>query len=120
MDATPKNWGDNITLCAALTLRGLMAPLFLPGAMRGVGSGLSSRVEAAGARLVSLPPYSPNFNPIELCWSKVKTLLRRAKARTVKALLRAVTVALRSVTAQDALGWFQHNGYRGLQNRVTI
>jgi transposase len=69
-------------------------------------------LERAGATVWHLPPYSPDFNPIEMMWSKVKTCLRRAKARTQTALLRAIAEALRSITASDAQGWFQHCGYR--------
>jgi len=69
-------------------------------------------LERAGVTVWHLPPYSPDFNPIEKMWSKVKTCLRRAKARTQTALLRAIAEALRSITASDAQGWFQHCGYR--------
>lgn len=66
----------------------------------------------AGVEVWYLPPYSPDFNPIEKMWSKVKAYLRKAKARTSNTLLRAVGRALRTVTAADAAGWFQHCGYR--------
>ncbi len=68
-------------------------------------------IEQAGAEVRFLPPYSPDFNPIEKMWSKVKTLLRSAKARTDDALLTAIGVALAKVTAQDAEGWFASCGY---------
>jgi len=68
-------------------------------------------VEARGARLEFLPPYSSDFNPIELCWSKVKTALRTAKARTLDALLKALMAALESVSLQDIHAWFAHCGY---------
>jgi transposase len=55
--------------------------------------------------------YAPDFNPIEQCWSKSKTVLRRAKARTVEALLTAIKEALDTVTATDSRGWFAHCGY---------
>jgi len=64
-----------------------------------------------GARLLRLAPYSPDFSPIELCWSKVKTLLRGLRPRTYDALLKAVVTALRAVTPSDARGWFRHDGY---------
>ena len=67
-------------------------------------------LESAGARL--LPPYSPDLNPIEQCWSKMKELLRSAQARTTEALQHAITHAFAAVTASDARGWFQHCGYR--------
>ncbi|MCH8110194.1 MAG: transposase [Chloroflexi bacterium] len=74
-------------------------------------SGIREAIEKTGARLLYLPPYSPDFSPIEQCWSKVKTLLRKAKARTVEALDQAIVDALAQVTISDAQGWFQHCGY---------
>lgn len=68
-------------------------------------------IEQAGARLVFLPPYSPDLSPIEPAWSKVKALLRRAAARAYEGLLDAVTAALRAITPDDARGWFRHCGY---------
>jgi transposase len=68
-------------------------------------------IEAAGFPVIYLPPYSPEWSPIEECWSKVKEFLRTIAARTVAALARAVPMALASVTAQDALGWFRDTGY---------
>jgi transposase len=58
-----------------------------------------------------LPAYSPDLNPTETMWSKVKSLLRKAQARTHEELLSAIAAALRAVTAQDALGWFVAFGY---------
>lgn len=74
-------------------------------------SGIAESIERRGARLEYLPPYSPDFSPIEPCWSKLKTALRRAKARTYGALDSALVGALETVTASDAHGWFQHCGY---------
>ena len=68
-------------------------------------------ITAAGAEVFFLPAYSPDFNPIEKMWSKVKTLLRSAEARTPEALVTAIGAALAKVTAQDALGWFTSCGY---------
>jgi transposase len=68
-------------------------------------------IEQAGAEVRFLPPYSPDFNPIEKMWSKVKALLRSAKARTDEALLEAVGSALARVTSSDAEGWFASCGY---------
>lgn len=73
-------------------------------------------LECVGVEVWHLPPYSPDFNPIEKMWSKVKTYLRKAKARTSNALLRAIARALRTITAEDAAGWFQHCGYRYVQS----
>ena len=68
-------------------------------------------VEQAGARVRFLPPYSPDLNPIEKMWSKVKAMLRSAKARTRPALEAAIACALASVTSADARGWFASCGY---------
>ena len=68
-------------------------------------------IEACGAQLVFLPPYSPDFNPIELGWAKVKQVLRAAKARTWDALIDALSVALHAISADDAWAWFAHCGY---------
>ena len=68
-------------------------------------------IEARGARLEYLPPYSSDWNPIEECWSKVKTALRAAKARIFGDLLDALGDALRAVSPNDAAAWFAHCGY---------
>jgi len=68
-------------------------------------------IESAGAVLLYLPPYSPDFNPIEMIWSKVKHLLRSAAARTVDALHDAFGDAMDAVTSGDILGCFRHCGY---------
>ena len=68
-------------------------------------------IEAAGCRAVYLPPYSPDLNPIENMWSKVKSHLRSAAARTYEALQQAVTDAMHAVTAADCHGFFRHCGY---------
>ena len=68
-------------------------------------------IEKAGARVEFLPAYSPDLNPIELMWSKVKALLRAAQARTREALLEAIGRALAAVSARDAHNWFAHCGY---------
>jgi transposase len=68
-------------------------------------------ITAAGAQAVFLPPYSPDLNPIEMMWSKVKAFLRRTEARTADTLLNAIGAALASVTATDALHWFAACGY---------
>lgn len=77
--------------------------------------GVIAAVARAGASVWHLPPYSPDFNPIEQMWSKVKSILRSLKARTAEALLDAIGVALRAVTATDAEGWFAHCGYRNTE-----
>jgi transposase len=73
-------------------------------------------IEGAGARLLYLPPYSPEFNPIEQAWSKLKTLLRGAAARTREALEAALKLFLDEITTTDARAWFAHAGYRVAPN----
>jgi transposase len=68
-------------------------------------------IAAAGAQVLFLPAYSPDLNPIEKMWSKVKNSLRRQEARTVDDLVHALATALGEVTAQDAAGWFASCGY---------
>jgi transposase len=68
-------------------------------------------IERAGCRLLFLPPYSPDFNPIEPAWSKLKTLLRGMGARTTAALDAALTALVDAITASDARGFFRHCGY---------
>ena len=81
-----------------------------------LGSHRSPRVraalEAAGVEVRFLPAYSPDFNPIEPCWSKIKTALRSVAARTRDALEEALPGVLDTVTASDARGWFRHCGYK--------
>lgn len=69
-------------------------------------------IESAGAEVWFLPPYSPDLNPIEMAWAKVKALLRRAAARTTDALYDAVAEALRAITPADCQGFFRACGYR--------
>jgi len=140
VDAVPKNWGDNVTVTAALTLDGIVAPMMLYGAMDTLafegyiehflgpelvpgdvvvldrltahkGDRVRQLVEAKGAQLVYLPPYSPDFNPIENAWSKLKARLRKAGARTLRKLHRALRWALLEITSSDAHGWFSHCGF---------
>ena len=74
---------------------------------------IEAAIEARGAWALFLPPYSPDLNPIENCWSKVKSILRSLKPRTLEDLLAALVEAFSSITVQDILGWFRHCGYRG-------
>jgi len=71
---------------------------------------LQKMVESVGAQLWFLPPYSPDLNPIEKMWSKIKSILRTLKARTEEALINAIAKALEAVTASDAKGWFESCG----------
>jgi transposase len=139
-DAAPKNWGRNVTVLGSLSCQGLEAVMTVEGAtdaavfrayvsqmlvptlqpgdvvvMDNLGAhkvdGIRSAIEASGAALMYLPPYSPDYSPIEPCWSKLKTCLRAMKARTREALDNALAYAIDTVTASDAQGWFKHCGY---------
>lgn len=139
-DAVPKNYGDNVSVLGSLSCTGLEAvmtvngatdaavfltyveyvlvPTLVPGdivVMDNLGAhkvkGVRKSIEAAGATLLYLPPYSPDWSPIEPCWSKLKTYLRAAKARTRERLDEVLKCALDTVTAADARGWFMHSGY---------
>ena len=141
--STPRNWGKNLTLLASITHRGLEPCLAVEGAttrevfeayleralapslrtgqvvvMDNLSAHKGSRVreiiESAGCELVYLPPYSPDLNPIEEAFSKVKGLMRRAEARTREGLVEAMGLALDAVTTRDARGFFEHRGYRTL------
>lgn len=139
-EGVPQNYGENVTMLAAIGLGGLQAPMTVNGAVDGAVflayvrevlcptlsagdivvmdnlkahkvAGVAEAIEAAGARVEYLPPYSPDMNPIEKCWSKVKTYLRKAKARTREALEAALKQALLTITEADARAWFAHCGY---------
>jgi transposase len=99
-------------------VREVLVPALRPGdivIMDNLGAhkndGTLALIAQAGAEVRFLPAYSPDLNPIEMMWSKVKSLLRKAQARTHHELLLAIAAALRAVTAQDALGWFAACGY---------
>jgi transposase len=140
VDAVPQNYGENVALLATLGLQGISAPMTVNGATDGevflayvqqvlcptlvVGDivimdnlgahkvgGVAQAIEAQGARLLYLPPYSPDLSPIEQCWSKIKTFLRQLKARTRETLEEALRLALSTVTESDARQWFAHCGY---------
>ncbi len=138
--SVPRNRGKNTTLLASMTSEGMgsclavvgsttaavfeayvgqiLAPALRPGqvVLDNLGAHKGERVreliEERGCELLFLPPYSPDLNPIEEAFSKVKGLLRRAGARTRKALIEAMTRALDAVTAEDTQGFFEHCGYR--------
>lgn len=73
--------------------------------------GVREAIEAAGARLLYLPPYSPDFNPIENMWSKIKQILRSLAPRTQTDLLEAAKLAFNAITPADCLGFFLHARY---------
>jgi transposase len=136
----PTNRGKNTTLLAALTPEGLLASMTVEGAANTEAfltyldellcpalrpgqtvlmdnlrvhkaEAVRERIEACGCRLVFLPRYSPDFNPIEGAFSKLKAFLRRVQARTREALEAAIGAGLQTISAQDAQGWFKHCGY---------
>lgn len=74
--------------------------------------GIVEAIESVGAFVKFLPPYSPDFNPIELMWSKMKAILRKLKIRSKELLDDAIAEALAAVSCADILGWFQHDGYQ--------
>ena len=139
-DSAPRNYGTHTSLIGAMGLRGLVATLTVEGAVdtlcfdayaehvlgprlrRGdvvvldnLGAHRASRIEEVaegrGAQVLWLSPYSPDFSPVEQCWSKIKTFLRGAKARTADALNEALERAIGLVTKGDIRGWFKHCGY---------
>jgi transposase len=139
-EATPQGRWQILTMLAALSTRGLEAPMTIaeptdgdiflayleqvlcprlrPGQVVIMDNlaahkvaGVRELIEAAGARLLYLPPYSPDLNPIEQAWSKVKQMLRALKARTADALENAVAQALAAITPENAVAWFSHCGY---------
>ena len=138
----PRNYGEQTTLIGALSYgRGLIAVMTLDGAVDTLAfdayllrvlaprlrkgdvvvldnlgvhkaSQVEEEAERRGARVIWLPPYSPDFSPIEQCWSKIKNYLRGAKARTVNELDKALAQAIGLVTKADIRGWFKHCGYK--------
>jgi transposase len=102
----------------AVYVREILRPTLTPGAIVILDNlsvhkraDIRALFDAAGCTLIFLPPYSPDFNPIELIFSKLKTRLRRLAARTQEALDDAITEALRSISPQDAAHCFRHCGY---------
>jgi transposase len=79
-------------------------------------SGIREAIERTGAFLFYLPPYSPDLNPIEKMWSKIKASIRKAKARSSESMAEAISDAFRSVTPKDSLGWFGSCGYVLIQS----
>jgi transposase len=140
IDFAPAGHYSNNTLLSGMRLDGIVAPMLLDGPVNGEtfagyveqclapalepgdiliidnlpahkSARVTAAIEAAGCTLVYLPPYSPDFNPIENMWSKVKESIRSAAARTLDAVVTAVGVALHSVTPSDCEGYFTHCGY---------
>lgn len=141
----PVNRGRHVTMLGALSLHGRVAAMTVEGFTDGAVfvaflhevllpqlrpghvlimdtlkahqvAGVAAACAVAGVRLLYLPPYWPDFSPIEECWSKVKTLLRAKAAGTLEALEQAIAEALAAITSQEAHGWFAHAGYCGVSN----
>jgi transposase len=138
--SVPRNRGKNTTLLTSMSMEGMGPSLAVEGATdrevfeayverllvptlrRGqvvVMDNLSSHkgervrelIEERGCELLYLPPYSPDLNPIEEAFSKVKRILRKAESRTREALVEAIGAAISAVTVEDARGFFEHCGY---------
>jgi len=138
--AIPHGHWKTTTFTAGLRLGGLAAPMVLDGPMNGAAflayveqvlvpeltsgdvvvmdnlpahkvTGVRQAIEAAGARLVYLPPYSPDFNPIEMAFSKLKALLRKAAARTIPDLWKTIAECLDQFTADECRNYFAAAGY---------
>jgi transposase len=143
--AKPVQRGRHVTMVGALGLVGVVAAMMVEGFVDGAAflafvqevlvpqlhpgqvvvldnlkahkvAGVREAIEAVGARLLYLPPYSPDFSPIEECWSKIKAILRTKAARTLERLWQVITEAFAAITSQDAQGWFTHAGYRVQSN----
>jgi transposase len=139
--SAPDSRGTNITIVACIGLRGIVAPRICPEGMNGDcftayiaedvvpelrpgdlllmdNCGIHKEreirplLEAVGANVIFLPKYSPDFNPIENAWSKIKNKLRELAPRTMEDFIDAICTAFRSVTGHDVIGWFKHCGYR--------
>ncbi len=138
--SVPRNRGPNTTLLASMTTEGMgpslvvegattkavfevyvervLSPILWPGQVvimdnltAHKGERVRWLIEARGCGLLYLPPYSPDLNPIEEAFSKIKGILRRAEARTHEALVRAIGAAISAITTTDVWGFFGHYGY---------
>lgn len=77
-------------------------------------------IESVGAKIIFLPPYSPDFNPIENMWSKVKNTLRRLAPRTARTFKKSIRIAFEEITKSDLIGWFKYCGYKGGRTMVVF
>lgn len=136
----PQKRGQNVSLISALGLQGIVTSISLMGAIDSLtfeafvarklvpqlwpgacvildncsihlNMTIESLIQSAGATLIYLPPYSPDFSPIENCFSKIKSILRSLEARTYLDLAKAIEEALSQVTLGDIKGWFTHCCY---------
>ena len=139
--AAPTNADPTITLTMGLAMDGVVAPFAFEGTTDGVAfrayvegqlvpalrpgqvvladnlsahraRGVREAIEGVGAKLMYLPPYSPDFSPVENCGSKVKESIRADAPRTPAAVYKSMGHAIGAVTPSDAHGWFDHCGYR--------
>ena len=111
--SVPRNRGENITLLAPSLVAGQIVELDNLSVHK--GERVRQLIEARGCELLFLPAYSPDYSCIEETFSKLKAFLQRVGARTHEALQEAISQALETVTAQDALGWFTHCGFHTAQ-----
>ena len=141
--SVPRNRGKNTTLLSSMSVEGMgpslavegttdrevfeayveevLAPSLRPGQVVVMdnltahkGERVRELVEGRGCELLYLPPYSPDLNPIEEAFSKIKSILRKAQARNREGLIEAMGRALDAITSQEAKGFFQHCGYRAM------
>ena len=141
--SVPRNRGKNTTLLSSMSMEGMGPSLAVEGATnreifktyvgrvlapmlrRGQlvvmdnltthkGERVRQLIEQQGCQLLYLPPYSPDFNPIEEAFSKIKHLIRKAEARSREGLVEAMGTAISALSAQDARGFFEHCGYRAV------
>ena len=141
LERVPRNYGEQTSLISSLSLAGVEATMSIPGAvdtavfdayaervlrptiragdvivLDNLTAHRASRIEQVaaecGAAVIWLSPYSPDFSPIEMMWSKIKAAMRAAKARTREELEQALDAALELITESDCLAWFTHCGYR--------
>ena len=141
--SAPRNRGKNTTLLASMSVEGMGPSLAVEGATNSEvfetyvervlapalrrdqvvvmdnlsahkGERVRELIEGRGCELLYLPPYSPDLNPIEEAFSKIKGLMRKAEARSREALLEALGAAISALSAQDARRFFEHCGYRAM------
>jgi transposase len=119
--------GATDTACFATSLEKCLAPALRPGDIVVMdnlachkAAGVARLIEGAGASVRYLPAYSPDLDPIEQLFSKLKAALRSAKARTVDAVIEALGEALRAIRPGDIRGWFAHSGYPTAPSTVTV
>jgi transposase len=140
VDSAPRDKGKNITLLSSIRLSGQAVPVIIEGSLNGPTfleytedhlaphleaedvvimdnlashkvAGVKEAIESTGATIIYLPPYSPELNPIEEMWSKIKAYLRKVKARVQECLEEGIRDSFAYITHQDLVNWFTHAGY---------